>query len=67
MTQLAQVQAARAWATSCAGCRSGIRTEVEEGRDLEGHKVLSVYAQVSPLGWLVFVELPIEEANSLAQ
>jgi len=67
MTQLAQVQAARAWATRCAGCRSGIRTEVEEGQDLEGHKVLSVYAQVSPLGWLVFVELPIEEANSLAQ
>jgi hypothetical protein len=29
--------------------------------------VLSVYAQVWPLGWLVFVELPIEEANELAQ
>ena len=42
MTQLAQVQAARAWATRCAGCRSGIRTEVQEGQDLEGHKVLSV-------------------------
>ena len=67
MTQLAQVQAARAWAMRCAGCRSGIRTEVQEGQDLEGHKVLSVYAQVSPLGWLVFVELPIEEANALAQ
>jgi hypothetical protein len=67
MTQLAQVQAARAWAMRCAGCRSGIRTEVQEGQDLEGHKVLSVYAQVSPLGWLVFVELPIEEATALAQ
>jgi hypothetical protein len=68
MSKLAQVQAARAWATRCAGCRSGIRTEaMQEGQDLQGHKVLSVYAQVSPLGWLVFVELPVEEANALAQ
>jgi hypothetical protein len=67
MTQLAQVQAARAWATSCAGCRSGIRTELQEAQDLQGHKVLSAYAQVYPLGWLVFVELPVEEANALAQ
>jgi two-component system, NtrC family, sensor kinase len=68
MSKLAQVQAARAWATRCAGCRSGIRTEaMQEGQDLQGHKVLSVYAQVSPFGWLVFVELPIEEANALAQ
>jgi hypothetical protein len=67
MAQLAQVQAARAWATSCAGCRSGVRTELQQGQDLQGHKVLSAYAQVSPLGWLVFVELPIEEADALAQ
>jgi hypothetical protein len=40
---------------------------MQEGQDLQGHKVLSVYAQVRPLGWLVFVELPIEEANALAQ
>jgi hypothetical protein len=64
MTQLPQVQAARAWATSCAGCRSGIKTEVQEGQDLQGHKVLSAYAQVYPLGWLVFVELPVEEADA---
>ena len=57
MTQLAQVQAART---------AGIEP-VQEGQDLQGHKVLSVYAQVSPLGWLVFVELPIEEADALAQ
>src|SRR6516162_9618163 len=31
-------------------------------QDVYGHKVLSVYARVSPLGWLVFVELPAEEA-----
>jgi signal transduction histidine kinase len=30
--------------------------------DLSGHKVLSAYARVAPLGWLVFTELPIEEA-----
>ena len=57
MTKLAQVQAART---------AGIET-VQEGQDLQGHKVLSAYAQVSPLGWFVFVELPVEEANALAQ
>jgi hypothetical protein len=60
MTKLAHVQAAR----RCAGCRS---EAMQEGPDLHGHTVLSAYAQVSPLGWLVFVELPIEEANALAQ
>jgi two-component system, NtrC family, sensor kinase len=64
MTKLAQIQAARAWATRCAGCRS---EAMQEGQDLHGHKVLAAYAQVSPLGWLVFAELPIEEANALAQ
>jgi hypothetical protein len=57
MSKLAQVQAARAWATRCAGCEA-----LQEGQDLYGHKVLSAYAQVSPLGWLVFVEVPAEEA-----
>ena len=50
MTMLAQVQAAR---TS---------VPVQEGQDIHGHKVLSAYAPISPLGWLVFVELPVEEA-----
>ena len=40
---------------------------MQEGQDLQGHRVLSVYAQVSPLGWLVFVELPVEEADALAR
>ena len=57
MTKLAQVQAART---------AGMET-VQEGQDLQGHKVLSAYAQVSPLGWFVFVELPVEEANARAQ
>lgn len=30
--------------------------------DLNGQKVLSAYARVDPLGWLVFTELPIKEA-----
>ena len=52
MTRLAQVAAAR----------SGQAELVQEGDDLHGGKVLSAYAPVSPLGWQVFVELPVEEA-----
>jgi Cache domain len=52
MTKLAQVQAALTAGTE----------PVREGQDIHGHKVLSAYAPVSPLGWLVFVELPVEEA-----
>jgi len=57
MTKLAQVQAAR----------TGGAEPVREGQDIHGHKVLSAFAPVSPLGWLVFVELPVEEADALAQ
>jgi signal transduction histidine kinase/CheY-like chemotaxis protein len=52
MSRLAQVQAARAGTTDL----------VQEGEDVEGRKVLTAYAPVAPLGWLVFVELPFEEA-----
>jgi signal transduction histidine kinase len=52
MTRLAQVAAAR----------SGQAGPVQEAVDLRGGKVLSAYAPVPPLGWLVFVELPVEEA-----
>jgi hypothetical protein len=34
---------------------------------INGREVLAVYAPVVPLGWLVFVELPVEDANRLAQ
>jgi signal transduction histidine kinase len=37
-------------------------TQVQEADDLSGHRVLTAYAPVNPLGWLVFVETPIEEA-----
>jgi signal transduction histidine kinase/CheY-like chemotaxis protein len=52
MSKLAQVRAAR----------GGTTEPVQEGEDIEGHKVLTAYAPVSALGWLVFVELPAEEA-----
>jgi hypothetical protein len=34
-----------------------------EAKDINGRDVLSAYAPVTPLGWLVFVEMPIEEAK----
>src|SRR6202041_1887472 len=52
MSKLAQVQAARA----------GGSGDVQEADDITGHKVLTAYAPVHPLGWFVFVETPIEEA-----
>jgi signal transduction histidine kinase len=53
MSRLAQVRSARA----------GSATEaVQEADDIGGHRVLTAYAPVNPLGWFVFVEIPIEEA-----
>ena len=53
MSRLAQVR----------GARAGSATEaVQEADDVGGHKVLTAYAPVNPLGWFVFVETPIEEA-----
>jgi signal transduction histidine kinase len=40
----------------------GTTTEAVIGRDLHGREVLSAYAPIAPLGWLVFVDLPITEA-----
>src|SRR4051812_10714148 len=58
MTRLAQVQAAR-------GAGAGTPTEpVQEALDAKGRQVLTAYAAVAPLGWLLFVELPAEEANA---
>src|SRR2546427_8629231 len=52
LSRLAQVQAARA-----AG--AGQTTEVlQVADDVQGRRVLTAYAPVAPLGWLVFVELP---------
>ena len=62
-SSLAQVQAARA-----AG--SGpVTGAVQVARDINGREVLAAYAPVARpnLGWLVLVELPVEEANAPAQ
>jgi two-component system, NtrC family, sensor kinase len=56
VSHLAQVRSALA----ARGDDSGDR--VQEAEDIAGHKVLTAYAPVAPLGWLVFVETPIEEA-----
>src|SRR6266700_1244404 len=56
LSRLAQVQAARA---RDAGIPSD---QVQEALDLQGRRVLTAYAPVEPLGWLVFVELPADEA-----
>jgi GAF domain-containing protein/CheY-like chemotaxis protein/HAMP domain-containing protein len=56
MSKLAQVRAARA---AVAG---EDREQVREAEDIEGRKVLTASAPVAPLGWLVFVETPIQEA-----
>jgi HAMP domain-containing protein len=56
MTGLAQVKAARA-----AGVGAPAEP-VQIGKDLRGRDVLTAYAPVAPLGWLVFAELPVDEA-----
>jgi signal transduction histidine kinase len=56
LSRLAQVQAARA---SGAG---GATEQLQTADDIQGRRVLTAYAHVAPLGWLVFVELPVSEA-----
>ena len=41
---------------------SDVPKEALVGLDLRGHEVLSAYASIAPLGWLVFVDLPLTEA-----
>jgi signal transduction histidine kinase/CheY-like chemotaxis protein len=61
MSKLAQVRAARASASG-AGTGDSAPETVQEAENIEGRKVLTAYAPVAPLGWLMFVELPAEEA-----
>ena len=56
LSRLAQVQAAQARA------RGAPADQVQEAEEVRGRRVLTAYAPVAPLGWLMFVELPIEEA-----
>jgi signal transduction histidine kinase len=55
MSSFAQVKAARAGLSDTA-------EQVQEAQSIAGTRVLAAYAPVAPLGWLVFVELPVEEA-----
>jgi signal transduction histidine kinase len=56
LSHLAQVQAARTREPD------GLGEQVQVAKDLQGHEVLTAYAPIAPLGWLVFVDLPTEEA-----
>jgi signal transduction histidine kinase/ActR/RegA family two-component response regulator len=56
MSRLAQVRAAQAAGFALPSERPLITD------DIEGRHVLSVHAPVGSLGWLVFVELPVDEA-----
>src|SRR2546426_2506832 len=62
MSKLAQVRAARASASGSAATGDTPSETVQEAENIEGRKVLTAYARVAPLGWLMFVELPAEEA-----
>jgi GAF domain-containing protein len=53
LTHLPQVAAALAGRS---------QDEIVEARDPAGHRVLSAYARIAPLGWTLFVELPVSEA-----
>jgi signal transduction histidine kinase/putative methionine-R-sulfoxide reductase with GAF domain len=53
LSRLAQVRAAR---------RGDAADDTEYVRNLEGHRVLSAHALIAPLGWIVFAELPRDEA-----
>jgi signal transduction histidine kinase len=53
MSKLAQVRSART---------AGSGDAVQEAEDIAGNRVLTAYARVTPLGWLVFVETPVAEA-----
>ena len=56
MSKLLQVQAAR-------GGGAGAGSDSLEGtRNIQGQEVLTASAPIAPLGWTMFVELPVEEA-----
>ena len=45
-----------------AGESGGSPGKVQVAKNEQGREVLTTYAPIAPLGWLVFVELPIDEA-----
>jgi two-component system NtrC family sensor kinase len=55
MSKLLQVQAAR------AGSRN-VSEQLQGTKNIQGQEVLTASAPIAPLGWTMFVELPVEEA-----
>jgi signal transduction histidine kinase len=56
MSRLAQVQAAQ------HGKSGNVPEDFQAATDIQGRQVLTAFAPVTPLGWTVFVELPVDEA-----
>jgi hypothetical protein len=61
-SNLPQIKAARA-ASASGATRSGAQVAA----DAQGREVLSGYAAIALLDWLVFVEVPVDENDALAQ
>jgi signal transduction histidine kinase len=55
MSGLAQVKAAR-------GSETGVAEDIQVAENPQGRLMLTAHAPVAPLGWLVFVEMPLDEA-----
>jgi signal transduction histidine kinase len=56
MSKLVQVQAAR------AGHMNSGEEGLQGAKNIQGQEVLTASAPIAPLGWTMFVELPVEEA-----
>ncbi|HTB03208.1 MAG TPA: GAF domain-containing protein [Bradyrhizobium sp.] len=56
MSKLVQVQAAQ------AGSTSADLESLQGTKNIQGQEVLTASAPIAPLGWTMFVELPVEEA-----
>jgi signal transduction histidine kinase len=56
MSKLMQVQAAQ------SGNANGDPDALQGARNIQGQEVLTASAPIAPLGWTMFVELPVEEA-----
>jgi signal transduction histidine kinase len=56
MSKLAQVQAVQ------AGRAGGDPDSLQGAKNIQGQEVLTASAPIAPLGWTMFVELPVEEA-----
>jgi signal transduction histidine kinase len=56
MSKLVQVQAAQ------AGRAGGDPDSLQGTKNIQGQEVLTASAPIAPLGWTMFVELPVEEA-----